>query len=54
VPPQTGWRVSAWVVAHAYNYHVHSVSFLGRIWRPDPGTWTGDGSKPAAQVVTAT
>ena len=29
VPTKTGWEAAAWAVAHAYNYHLSSVSFAG-------------------------
>jgi len=48
---KTGWRVATWVVAHAYAYHVNSVSFGGQTWRPDPGSWSNDATV-SAQVVT--
>ena len=55
VSAKTGWQVAAWVVAHAYNYHVSSVSFDGSAWTPESGTWssTADrGSSNAPPVVT--
>jgi hypothetical protein len=30
--PKAGWQAAAWVVAHAYNYHLTSVSYDGRQW----------------------
>jgi hypothetical protein len=29
---KAGWQAAAWAVAHAYNYHLTSVSFDGRQW----------------------
>jgi hypothetical protein len=40
VSTKTGWRVASWAVAHAYNYHISSVSFEGRTWTGASGTWT--------------
>jgi len=40
VSTKTGWRVAAWAVAHAYNYHINSVSFDGRTWTGASGTWS--------------
>ena len=42
VPVSTsiGWRVATWAVAHAYNYHISSVSFEGRTWTGASGTWS--------------
>jgi hypothetical protein len=51
VGTKTGWRVAAWVVAHAYNYHVRSVAFAGMIWQPDSGKWKDDHNQ-APQAVT--
>jgi hypothetical protein len=44
VSTKTGWRVAAWAVAHAYNYHINSVSFDGR-------TWTGSESGTPQNTV---
>ena len=40
VSTKTGWRVATWAVAHAYNYHISSVSFEGRTWTETSGTWS--------------
>ena len=49
---QRGWQIAAWAVAHAYNYHLTSVSFDGRIWTSSSGTWA---AAPAVNhVVTST
>lgn len=42
VPPSAkqGWQVAAWAVAHAYNYHLTSVSYGGKEWTGSSGTWT--------------
>ena len=34
-----GWAVASWVVAHAWRYHVASVSFEGSIWTARSGRW---------------
>ncbi len=52
VSTQRGWQVAAWTVAHAYNYHVTSVSFDGRLWTPSSGSW--DGAPDSRSVVTVT
>jgi hypothetical protein len=52
-----GWRVATWVVAHAYNYHINSVSFEGRTWTESSGTWsqtTGSQSGTAQNTVNVT
>ena len=43
VSTKTGWRVATWAVAHAYNYHITSVSFEGRTWTEASGTWSPRG-----------
>src|SRR5579864_4900216 len=35
VSTKTGWEVAAWAVAHAYGYHLRSVSFAGLRWRSE-------------------
>jgi hypothetical protein len=35
-----GWRVAAWTVAHAYRYHIDSVTFDGRRWSRGSGRWS--------------
>jgi hypothetical protein len=49
---QRGWQVATWAVAHAYNYHVTSVSFAGRMWTPSLGSW--DGAPDSRSVVEVT
>ncbi|HWD52823.1 MAG TPA: hypothetical protein VG412_10500 [Acidimicrobiales bacterium] len=53
-PPTTqrGWQIAIWAVAHAFNYHLTSVSFGGQIWNSASGTWA---AAPAVDhVVTST
>jgi hypothetical protein len=54
VPVSTtrGWQVAAWAVAHAYNYHVTSVTFAGRQWTPSAGSWSDAPSSSSLVVVT--
>jgi len=49
---QRGWQIAAWAVAHAYNYHLTSVSFGGRTWTPGSGVWVA--ASPVDHVVTST
>jgi len=54
---KTGWEVAAWCVAHAYNYHLSSVSFGGWTWTVASGKWAlvaRPGQGAAADIVTAT
>jgi len=52
VATKTGWRIAAWLVAHAYNYHVRSVAFAGTRWQSGSGGWKRDPGQPAPQTVT--
>jgi len=50
---KVGWQVASWAVAHAYNYHLGSVSFAGRRWTALSGTWaTVGGLDASSDVVT--
>jgi hypothetical protein len=37
-----GWQFAAWAVAHAYNYHLTSVSYAGSqwTWNSTPAAWS--------------
>ena len=37
--PAKGWAVTGWLVAHAQQYRIARVSFLGREWRASNGKW---------------
>lgn len=37
--PARGWTVASWIVAHAQQFRVTTVSFHGREWRASSGTW---------------
>jgi hypothetical protein len=50
---KTGWRVATWAVAHAYNYHISSVSFESRMWTVASETWSPiAGSEPGTAQNT--
>lgn len=49
--PAVGWRSATWLVAHAYNYHLHSVSYAGRRWTPESGRWM---THPVADTASVT
>lgn len=51
VNAKTGWQTASWAVAHAYDYHLRSVSFAGQTWS-GAGKWAHDSSRPDPQVVT--
>jgi len=46
--------VAAWCVAHAYNYHLSSVSFGGWKWTVASGRWALVGRGTSENRVTAT
>jgi hypothetical protein len=48
---QRGWQIAIWAVAHAFNYHLTSVSYSGRTWTSTSGTWA---SAPAVDHVVTT
>jgi hypothetical protein len=57
VSNKIGWQVATWAVAHAYQYHLHSVSFGGMEWTAGSGTWqpaagTAAGATPSTVTVT--
>jgi hypothetical protein len=52
VNAKTGWQTATWAVAHAYSYHLRSVSFAGQTWSRS-GKWVRDSSGPNPEVVTA-
>jgi len=57
LPTKTGWDVAAWCVAHAYNYHLSSVSFGSWKWTVASGRWalvTRSAPGTADSTVTAT
>jgi hypothetical protein len=47
-----GWQTAAWAVAHAYNDHLRSVSFGGKIWRSRSGKWAPASRQLDPHVVT--
>lgn len=57
VSAKTGWQVATWAVAHAYSYHLRSVSFAGWRWTVASGRWAPSappGHATGANTVTAT
>jgi hypothetical protein len=47
---QTGWQATSWAVAHANNYRLRSVSFVGQTWSGS-GKWARNPSHLDPQVV---
>jgi hypothetical protein len=39
-----GWLVASWIVAHAQQYGVDSVTFAGKRWQPAALSWRSDRS----------
>jgi hypothetical protein len=54
VSTKVGWQVASWAVAHAYNYHLNSVAFDGRLWTPHRGTWSAAPAGGPVGVVSVT
>jgi hypothetical protein len=48
-PSAKGWAVASWLVAHAQQYRIDRVSFLGREWRASNGKWRN--VKPADNLI---
>jgi hypothetical protein len=44
-----GWAVTSWLVAHARQFRINQVSFLGREWRASSGKWRS--ADPADSVI---
>jgi hypothetical protein len=49
-PPARGWSISSWPIAHASRLGVDRVTFDGRTWTMDTGTWSQTG--PADGVLS--
>jgi hypothetical protein len=49
-PIARGWSISSWLVAHASGLAVDRVTFDGRTWTMDSGTWSQTG--PADGVLS--
>ena len=47
---KAGWVAAYWLVAHAWQYHVHQVTFAGWVWTPRSGGWSRVSAGPAGQV----
>ena len=48
---KAGWVAASWIVAHAWRYHIHQVSFAGWMWTPEAGRWTRESSSGSAVVT---
>ena len=48
--PQVGWRLASWLVAHAYAYHLTSVSYDNQRWTPSSGRWSAAPNPDPATV----
>jgi hypothetical protein len=55
-PPSTkaGWQFATWAVAHAYNYHLTSVSYDGQQWNWNSTSTTWSPAPMSTTVVTTT
>jgi hypothetical protein len=54
VGSKVGWAVAAWVVGHAWQYHVHRVDYGGWVWTSSSGRWTHAASGTGAGSGAAT
>jgi hypothetical protein len=54
VSTKVGWQVAGWAVAHAYRYHLKSVSFAGSTWTVASGRWAVAAAGTAQGTVTVT
>jgi hypothetical protein len=52
VSNKAGWQTASWAVAHAYDYHLRSVSFGGLAWQSRSGKWAPDRGSDDPLVVT--
>jgi len=52
VPEARGWTVASWLVGHAYEYGISSVTFQGQVWTPSSGAWTPQGRVTDEVVFT--
>jgi hypothetical protein len=48
-----GWTVASWLIGHAQQYHLTSVSFAGQRWTPT-GAWDPSGSSASMVETTPT
>jgi hypothetical protein len=51
-PVQRGWAISAWLVAHAARFGLSDVTYDGRTWSADSGTWSETGAADARLALT--
>ncbi len=42
LPPGRGWTVSSWLIGHAPQFKIASVSYLGQRWTAPTGAWSPD------------
>ena len=54
VPATRGWIIVSWLVGHAEQYRITSVSFAGQQWTPRGGWHSSATSDPAVHIVQAT
>jgi hypothetical protein len=51
VEPARGWTVASWLVGHAVEHHLTTVSFAGQTWTRDSGAWAPDATAPTDRVT---
>jgi hypothetical protein len=52
IATKSGWKTAAWAVAHAFRYHLATVSFAGWRWTARSGRWTAQAASTTTVVVT--
>jgi hypothetical protein len=51
VDPARGWLVAGWLIAHAGQYGVSTVTFGGQRWSGRTGAWTAHSPSTSAVEV---
>jgi hypothetical protein len=52
LPPDRGWQVAGWLIGHAAQYGVTTVTINGQRWTARTGKWTG--RRPESNIVEVT
>jgi len=52
--PAQGWTTATWLVGHADEHHVSTVTFGGRRWTARSGAWAPVAGAPADGPVVIT
>jgi hypothetical protein len=52
LPDSRGWTVATWLVGHATQFGLNSVTFSGQVWTPSTGRWQPSGPPDARVQVS--